>query len=47
MYKLHHPKANTEGLYDQMEGRGLSQNEAKHKAEINNAEYLGAKHREI
>ena len=47
MYKMHHPKANIEGLYDKMKGRGFLQTTAKNKAEINIAEYLDAKHKEI
>jgi hypothetical protein len=38
MYKMHHPKANIDRLYDKTKGRGFLQTEAKYKADINIAE---------
>jgi hypothetical protein len=43
MYKMHHPKANIDGLYVKRKegGRGLVQVEAAYKTEIiNTAQYL-------
>ena len=48
MYKMHHPKANTDFLYVKIKGRrGLLQTELTYKAEmINIAEYLNTKYTE-
>jgi hypothetical protein len=48
MYKMHHPKADTDRLYIKRKGgRGLSQIEAAYKREIiNTAEYLNKKYKE-
>jgi DNA-directed RNA polymerase subunit L len=49
MYKMHHPKADTDRLYVKRKegGRGLSQIEAAYKTEIiNTAEYLNKKCKE-
>jgi hypothetical protein len=49
MYKMHHPKADTDRLYVKRKegGRGLVQVEATYEAEIiNTAEYLNTKYKE-
>ena len=48
MYKMHHPKADTDRLYVKRKGaRGLVQVEAAYKAEIINiAEYLNTNYKE-
>ena len=49
IYKMHHPKADTDRLYVKRDevGRGLVQIEAAHKAEIINfAEYLNTNYTE-
>ena len=49
MYKMHHPKADIDRLYEKRKegGRGLVQVEAAYKAEIINiAEYLNMKYKE-
>jgi hypothetical protein len=49
MYKMHHPKADVDGLYAKWKegGRGLAQIEAAYKTEIiNTAEHLNKKYKE-
>jgi hypothetical protein len=49
MHKMHHPKADTDGLYVKRKkgGKGLLQIKVTYKAEIiNTAEYLNAKYAE-
>jgi len=49
MYKMHHPKADTDRLYVKRKegGRGLAQIEVAYKAEIINiAEYLNTNYKE-
>jgi hypothetical protein len=49
MYKMHHPKADTDRLFVKRKegGRGLSQIEAAYKTEIiNTAEYLNKRYKE-
>jgi hypothetical protein len=49
MYKMHHPKADTDRLYVKRKegGRGLSQTEAAYETEkINIAEYFNKRYKE-